>query len=167
MKPETEKNLKAAFAGESQAHMRYLNFADRARGEGFSNVARLFEAASYAEQVHASKHLEALGGVGATASNLEQAFAGEDYEIKEMYPAFIALAKDQEEGPAATSMHRALEAEKMHRELYRRAQEAVNGKQDLVVGAIAVCSNCGYTVAGDPPDQCPVCSVKKEMFRAF
>jgi len=167
MKPETEENLKAAFAGESQAHMRYLNFAERARKDGFPNVARLFEAASFAEQCHASNHLRALRGVGETADNLETAFVGEDYEIREMYPPFIATAKEQGEKQAQTSMHYALESEKMHREFYQRAKDAVGTKQDLKVGAISVCGKCGYTAEGEPPDKCPVCGAPKEMFRAF
>jgi rubrerythrin len=167
MKTETENNLKDAFAGESQAHMRYLSFAARARKDGFGNVGRLFDAASFAEQVHASNHLNALTGVGETSANLAAAYTGEDYEITDMYPSFIGVAKDQGEKAAETSMHYALEAEKRHRELYQRAKEAVGGGGDLQLGALSVCGNCGYTTDSEPPAKCPVCGADRGVFGAF
>src|SRR5512137_1298444 len=97
MKIITQKNLQDAFAGESQAHMKYMIFADQAEREGKPNVARLFRAASYSEQMHATAHLRALGGVNATPMNLEGALGGENFEIDEMYPAYLATAKEQNE----------------------------------------------------------------------
>jgi len=85
MKMMTTKNLQDAFAGESQAHMKYMIFADQAEREGLANIARLFRAASYSEQMHATAHLRALGGVNATPKNLEGALGGENFEIAEMY----------------------------------------------------------------------------------
>jgi len=92
----SEDNLKNAFAGESQAHMRYLIFAKKAEEEGFPNVARLFRAISYAEQVHATNHYDVIGMIRGSSDNLQVAIDGETYEVNEMYPAFNAVAKLQE-----------------------------------------------------------------------
>lgn len=93
----TQGNLEAAFAGESQAHMKYHAFADKAEKEGLPEVARLFRAVSFAEQVHATAHFRTLDGIGTTEENLQAAIDGETYEVEEMYPAFIAVAEVQEE----------------------------------------------------------------------
>ena len=97
MREMTKENLKAAFAGESQAYMKYVIFADRAEEEGYPEVARLFRAIAFAERVHATNHLRELGDIGDTVANLEVAIGGENYENTEMYPAFNAVAKLQEE----------------------------------------------------------------------
>ncbi len=165
MKTMTTKNLQDAFAGESQAHMKYMVFADQAEREGLPNVARLFRAASYSEQMHATAHLRALGGVNATPKNLEAAQGGEDFEVAEMYPAFMAAAKEQEEKAAFASMDRALQAEKVHSKLYGRARETVGAKKDLDLATIFVCETCGFTIEGASPDKCPVCGGTR--FRKF
>lgn len=163
----TQANLEAAFAGESQAHMKYLAFSAKADREGFPNVARLFKAIAYAEQVHATSHLKTLKGVGKTAENLEAAIGGETYEVDEMYPAFIAVAKVQEEKAAARSNEWAMEAEKIHAEMYGAAKAAVEDGNDAEVGQVYVCSLCGWTGEGEPPDECPLCKAKKEKFVTF
>jgi len=89
----TESNLRSAFAGESQAHMRYLIFADRAEKEGYANVARLFRAIAYAEQVHATNHYRELGDINVSPQNLQVAIDGESWEVEEMYPAYLAVAQ--------------------------------------------------------------------------
>lgn len=167
MRKMTEENVKAAFAGESQAHMKYLNFAVKAAEEGKSNVARLFRAASFAEQVHASSHLEVLGGIGSTAENLSEAAYGENFEVEEMYPAFMIVAEDQEEFEAHQSFGNAYEAEKQHHEFYLKAKEAVDAGRDVDLGIINVCSVCGCTLEGEAPNKCPVCGAKKEKFVQF
>ena len=106
----TQQNLQSAFAGESQAHMRYLIFAEVAEKEGMLNVARLFRTIAYAEHVHAQNHLRELAGIGKTLENLDTAIAGETFEIDEMYPAYNEVAKLQKESGAQKSMHYALEA---------------------------------------------------------
>jgi len=163
----TQYNLEAAFAGESQAHMKYLAFADKAEQEGFPNVGRLFKAVAYAEQVHATGHLKTLKGVGKTAENLEAAIGGENYEVEEMYPAFIAVAKVQEEKAAVRSNEWAMEAEKIHAEMYSAAKAAVEAGSDAEVGQVYVCQVCGWTGEGEPPDQCPLCKAKKDRFATF
>lgn len=168
MRTMTKENLKQAFAGESQAHMRYTIFADRAEEEGFKDVARLFRAIAYAERVHASNHLEALNGKGLTIDNLDVAIEGENFEVKEMYPAYKAVADLQEEEKALKSMHYALEAEKIHATLYLKAKEAVKEGKDLEIEEeINICSICGHTVVGKAPERCPICNVPKERFKRF
>ncbi|MCX8171759.1 MAG: rubrerythrin family protein, partial [Candidatus Bathyarchaeota archaeon] len=114
MRKMTEDNLKNAFAGESQAHMRYLIFAEKAEEEGFKNVARLFRAIAYAEMVHAANHYNVLGMIRGTAENLQEAINGETYEVNEMYPAYNAVAKLQDEKGAQRTTDWALQAEKIH-----------------------------------------------------
>jgi rubrerythrin len=163
----TEDNLKAAFAGESQAHMRYLIFADKAEKEGFPNVARLFRAISFAEQAHATNHFRTLGGIGSTAENLGEAIGGETYEVEEMYPAFLAVAEAQGEKSAVRSMTYALQAEKIHAAMYQEAKQSVQGGKDVELRTVYICEVCGYTVEGEAPDRCPVCNAPKDRFRAF
>lgn len=167
MKLMTKDNLQAAFAGESQAHMKYLIFADQAEEEGFSDVARLFRAIAFAEQVHATNHFRTLGKIGQTAENLQAGIDGETYEVNEMYPAFRAVAELQEEKGANRSMTWALEAEKVHAGMYEQARQAVLSGKDAEVGEIHICEICGWTVEGEPPERCPICGAKKEKFRRF
>lgn len=168
MKEMTKENLKAAFAGESQAYMKYLIFAEKAEREGFSEVARLFEAIAYAERVHATNHLRELGGIGDTAANLATALSGEAYETAEMYPAFGAVAKLQEEKGATRSMFYAEEAEKTHEVMYADAQAMVAAGKDLPKAAgIYVCPVCGHTHIGEQPDKCPVCGLPGAKYRKF
>jgi rubrerythrin len=163
----TQANLEAAFAGESQAHMKYAIFADKAEEEGYPEVARLFRAISFAERVHATNHLRELGGIGDTVANLEVAIEGENYENTEMYPAFNAVAKLQEEKGAMRSIHYALEAEKIHEAMYGEAKQTVAAGNDIQSAPVFVCPVCGHTVIGEAPDKCPVCGLSKEKYRQF
>ncbi len=167
MKKMTEANLQNAFAGESQAHVKYLNFADKAEREGLPNVARLFRAAAFSEQIHASNHLRALDGIGGTAANLAAAIGGETFEVDEMYYAYVMLAEAQGESRALRSMKAADAAEKVHAELYGAARTAVEAGKDAVADNIFVCSVCGYTMAGEAPDVCPICGTRHERFECF
>ncbi len=168
MRPMTEEFLKAAFAGESQAHMKYLAFAEKAEKEGRPRIANLFRAIAYAELVHATNHLEALGGIGSTGENLVAAKDGEDFEVDEMYPAYLANAELQGEKKAARSMRFALEAERIHSELYAAAKAAVDAGEDIAEAKVWVCPVCGWTVTGDdPPERCPVCNALRKVFREF
>lgn len=167
MKKMTEDNLWAAFAGESQAHVKYLVFAEQARREKLVNIARLFEAAAYAEQVHATNHLRALGAVQNTVANLAEGFKGEMFEVDEMYLAYMAVADAQGEAKAKRSMSWATEAEKVHAQLYQAAQGCAEMKQDIGETEIWVCTVCGFTGEGEAPDVCPICGAKHEKFRTF
>jgi rubrerythrin len=167
MRPMTQENIKAAFAGESQAHLKYLNFADKAAKEDKPNVARLFQAAAFSEQIHAGAHLRVMQGVGATVDNLAGAIGGESFEVDEMYPAYIAVAKDQDDQAAMTSFKRAYEAEKVHKQLYGRAKTAVEAGADVQLQDVFVCGHCGFTIEGARPDKCPMCGHPGEQFKQF
>lgn len=167
MKEMTKENLKAALAGESQAHIKYLAFAAKATEEGYPEIARLFTAIAYAEQVHATNHLRELGGIGDTAANLGAAIGGENFENTEMYPAYNAVAKLQDEKRAMLSIHYALEAEKIHEVMYGEAKALVESGQDRSTQPVYICPVCGYTVIGDPPEKCPVSKTPSEKFVKF
>jgi rubrerythrin len=163
----TEDNLKTAFAGESQAHMRYLIFAEVAEEEKRPNLARLFRAIAYAEQVHATNHLREVGLVRASPDNLAEAIAGETFEVEEMYPAYHAVAELQGEKGAVRSTHYALEAEKIHAGMYTKARESVLAGQDVPLGRVHVCAMCGHTVEGEAPERCPICQAPRAKFKTF
>ncbi|MBW7864438.1 MAG: rubrerythrin family protein [Candidatus Hydrogenedens sp.] len=158
-------NLKAAFAGESQANRKYLAFAKKAEQEGYPQVAKLFRAAAEAETVHAHAHLRAMGGITDTVSHLEQAIAGEGHEFQEMYPPFVATAVEEGNKKAEISFKNAMVVEEVHHGLYAGALESVKAGKDLPAAAIHVCEICGHTiVGGELPDRCPVCNAPKERF---
>jgi NADPH-dependent 2,4-dienoyl-CoA reductase/sulfur reductase-like enzyme/rubrerythrin len=167
MRKMTEENAKASFAGESQAHIKYLNFAQKADKEGKGNIARLFRAASYAEQVHAGRHLVVLNGIGGTAENVAEAAGGESFEVAEMYPAYIVVADEQEESAASESFTHAMKAEIQHHDFYVRAKQALDAGGDANFRDIFVCPYCGCTLEGAAPDKCPVCSEPGKNFVKF
>jgi rubrerythrin len=167
MKKNVEENLKTAFAGESQAHLKYQVFADKAESDKLPNVARLFRANSFSEQRHASNHLQTMGGVGKTLDNLKAALEGETYEVTKMYPEFIRVADEQKEKEAAMMNRRAMAAEKVHATLYQKAIMGLEKGTDLDATPIHVCGKCGFTVEGEAPDLCPICGAPKAMFRKF
>jgi len=160
-------DLKAAFAGESQAAEKYLVFAEKAEAEGLPNVANLFRAISFAETRHARNHLRVMAGVNATADNLQTAFEGESFEIDQMYPAYVEVAKLQGDKQAFKSMHWALKAEMDHKRMYAEARETVLAGGDVAAQTVHVCTVCGHTVIGDAPDKCPVCAAAGSAYRAF
>ena len=156
------QNLKEAFAGESQANRRYLAFAEKAEKEGYAQVAKLFRAAAEAETVHAMNHLKALKAINATADNLKEAVAGETAEFREMYPGMITAAQAEGHREALRSFEFANEVEKVHAQLFQKALANLE-KKELV--DIFVCTICGHTVEGEPPDQCPICKALKKFFK--
>ncbi len=157
------KDLMEAFAGESQANRRYLAFAQKADQEGYPQVARLFRAAAQAETVHALNHLKALKGVKSTKENLQEAIAGETAEFREMYPGMIADAQAEGHKEAERTFVFANEVEKVHAQLFQQALATMEEKK---LADIYVCSICGHTVIGEPPDTCPVCKAVKKFFQA-
>ncbi|WP_457741314.1 rubrerythrin family protein [Thermococcus sp.] len=163
----TRKFLEDAFAGESMAHMKYLIFAEKAEKEGFPGIAKLFRAIAYAEFVHAKNHFIALGKLGKTEENLKEAIAGETFEVEEMYPVYKNSAEFQEEKEAVRSTHYALEAEKLHAELYEKAREKAEKGEDIEVKKVYICPVCGYTAVDEVPERCPVCGLSGEKFVVF
>jgi rubrerythrin len=161
----TSDNLKAAFAGESQANRKYLAFAKKADADGRPQIAKLFRAAAEAETVHAHAHFRVMGGVGTTEANLEAAIAGEGYEVSEMYPTFLAEAEKDGDKGAVVSFRNALAIEKVHFALYTGALEALKNGKDLKGERIWICPVCGNTVVGEePPERCGVCGVAGDKF---
>ncbi len=161
---KTLEDLKAAFAGESQANRKYLAFAKQAEKDGFAGIAKLFRAAAEAETVHAHNHLKAMKGIASTAQNLKEAVAGEIHEFKNMYPEMIAHAQAEGDKAAERSFTVANEVEKIHAGLYQKALEGLEAGNDTGVDAYFVCSVCGYTCEDEAPDTCPVCKAKKQAF---
>jgi rubrerythrin len=149
---QTEKNLKEAFAGESQANRRYLAFAKKAEQEGYKQVAKLFRAAAEAETVHAHAHLRALGGVKSTKENVQEAINGETFEFKKMYPEMLAKAKAEGIKPAEMKIHAAL---------YENALANLGKNKEV---DYYVCPVCGNTVEGKAPDACPICDTPGSKF---
>ena len=149
----TQDNLQAAFAGESQANRKYLAFAAKAEAEGFPQIAKLFRAAAAAETVHAHAHLRVMQGVSDTKQNLQAAIDGEAYEFKKMYPAFIQEAQAEGNKAAVESFRNANSVERTHYELFGKALESMTAGKDLAAGPMYVCSDCGHTVLGRPPEE--------------
>ena len=130
----TSDFLHSAYGGESLAHMRYLTWGNTAEKEGFKNIAKLFEAISYAERIHANNHFKEINGTitdatvtaggifgnGKTVDNLQGAINGELHEVEQMYPVYMNAAQFQEEKGAERSFHYALEAEKIHVNLFQQ-----------------------------------------------
>jgi rubrerythrin len=163
--PNTNENLQAAFAGESQASRKYLYFAEKADRDGHPQIAALFRAASEAETVHARNHLNAMNGVGPAADNLKEAINGEHYEFTEMYPGFINQAKTEKNSKAEISFNWANKVEQIHHGLYQQALKDVEAGKKKELKPYYVCEKCGNTVEGEAPDKCPVCGAPKTMFK--
>ena len=161
---KTDDNLKAAFAGESQANRMYLAFAKKAEEEGFPQIAMLFKAAAQAETVHALNHLRVMGQVKSTADNLGTAISGETYEFKKMYPEFIVDAKKDGNKPAENSFDYANKVEQIHANLYQKALDTLKSKNQIDKADYYVCPVCGNTFEGSTPDVCPICATPKEKF---
>jgi rubrerythrin len=164
MDAKTLKDLKDAFAGESQANRRYLAFSKKAAEENFPGVALLFKAIAEAETVHALRHFN-LYSLASTLENLKEAAKGENYEVTTMYPGFIKDAA--KEKAASMSFNGAIAAEKEHEKMYLDAILKVSENEDIDIQKVSVCPVCGYTVIGDAPDECPVCKAKQEVFMEF
>ncbi len=162
--PETSENLKNAFAGESQANRRYAAFARKADEEGLPQVAKLFRAAAEAEAIHALNHLRIMGELKETTANLDTALSGETFEFKKMYPEYLKAAKREGNKLAAWSFDLANQVEQVHANLYAKAIEALKGMEGLVETDYYVCSVCGNTVEGKPPEKCPICGAPKSKF---
>ena len=164
---QTEKNLLAAFAGESQARNKYTYFASKAKKEGFEQIAAIFEETANNEKEHAKLWFKELEGIGDTAQNLAAAADGENYEWTDMYEGFAKTA--QEEGfPALAARFRMVAAiEKQHEERYRALLKNVETAKVFEKSEVKVweCRNCGHIVVGTKaPQVCPVCAHPQAYF---
>ena len=158
---KTEKNLKEAFAGESQAYQRYLAFAERAADEYKEGIYKLFQAVAESEKIHARRHLGHLKAIRGTAENLKEAMKGEMYEFKTMYPKMIVEAKEEQEKGAEISLTHAAEVEKVHHQLF---EKALADLENYPAQNYFVCNACGYIAEKAPPDKCPVCGAVRKAF---
>jgi rubrerythrin len=163
--PNSNENLQAAFAGESQASRKYTYFAERADKDGQPQIARLFRAASEAESVHARNHLNVLKGIGTVAENLKAAIGGEYHEFSTMYPEMIETAKTEGNSQAVVSFNWANKVEKVHHSLYSEALKSLESGKKAALKPIYVCQRCGNTVEGEAPDKCPICGATRDMFK--
>lgn len=176
---KTSENLKAGYKGETTASAKYAAFAQKARDEGNTNIAKLFDAASKSESIHAANHKKVLDGlkgkvddftpefeVKSTAENLQAAIDGETYEVQTMYPAFISEAKNERNSKAVKSFTWANDTEKKHAQFYSTALKALqNSDEKSLSPQYAVCPVCGNTYeVGKMDGKCSFCSTPKDKF---
>ncbi len=157
-------NLKAAFAGESQANRRYLAYAKKAEEEGLPQIAALFRAAAEAETVHAMNHLRIAGEIGMTVSNLDEAISGETFEFTKMYPDYLAIAREERNKQAEWSFNVANQVEQVHAELFQKALNALKANAEVPKSTYFVCQVCGNTVENAALDRCPICGAPRAQF---
>jgi rubrerythrin len=164
---KTEENLKAAFAGESQARNKYNYFAKVARKEGYHYIGRIFDETAANEHRHAKDELALLDGIGDTAANLEEAMNGEQYETVTMYPEFAKQAEEEGNMAAAALFRQIAKVEAHHRDRYKKLLEKVKAgtvyKRENPIKW--KCSVCGYIHEGaEPPAKCPCCKHPLEYY---
>jgi len=164
---KTEENLKAAFAGESQARNKYTYFAKIAYKEGYNYIGKMFEETAMNEMQHAKDEFKLLNGIGSTAENLKAAAEGENYEHTEMYPTFAKEAEEEGNMEAAKLFKNIAKVEKEHEERYKKLLKMVEEKtvfkrKNKIKWK---CSKCGYIHEGEePPEKCPTCKHPKEYY---
>ena len=164
---QTEKNLEAAFAGESQARNKYTYFASKAKKEGFEQIAELFQKTADNEKEHAKMWFKELNGIGDTAQNLAVAAEGENYEWTDMYEGFAKTAEEEGFADLAIKFRLVAAIEKRHEERYRALLHNVEMKEVFAKSEVKVweCRNCGHIVVGEKaPEVCPVCAHPQAYF---
>ena len=164
---QTEKNLEAAFAGESQARNKYTYFASKAKKEGFEQISALFLKTADNEKEHAKLWFKELQGIGNTAENLLHAAEGENYEWTDMYAGFAVTAEEEGFPELAEKFRLVAAIEKHHEERYRALLHNVETKTVFEKSEVKVweCRNCGHIVVGTAaPDLCPTCDHPKAYF---
>ena len=164
---QTEKNLEAAFAGESMARNKYTYYASKAKKEGFEQISALFLKTADNEKEHAKMWFKELGGIGNTAENLLHAAEGENYEWTDMYAGFADTAEAEGFYELAAKFRLVAAVEKHHEERYRALLKNVETKAVFEKSEVKVweCRNCGHIVVGTAaPDLCPTCDHPKAYF---
>lgn len=164
---KTEKNLMAAFSGESQARNKYTYFAKVAREEGYHYIAKIFEETADNECQHAKDEFKSLREIGDTKANLQTAIEGEHYETTEMYPTFAKEALQEGFSEVARVFEQIAKVERQHEERYKKLLEMV--KSGTVYKRTSPikwkCSKCGFIHEGtEPPSKCPSCKHPLEYF---
>lgn len=164
---QTEKNLEAAFAGESMARNKYTYFASKAKKEGYEQIAALFLQTADNEKEHAKLWFKELNGIGDTAENLAAAAAGENYEWTDMYEGFAKTAEAEGFNELAAKFRLVAAIEKRHEERYRALLKNVETAQVFEKSEVKVweCRNCGHIVVGTKaPEVCPTCAHPQSFF---
>ena len=165
---KTEQNLHTALSGESQAYLRDQWFEEKAKADGFEDVARLFEATAANEKAHAELWFRYLGGYSATEKNLDAAASGEHFEWESMYADFAKEAHEEGFEALARMFERVASIEKHHEQNYRNAMQQLKDGSvfaDTNPETKWICLNCGFVVSGkEPPAICPVCAQSKGYF---
>ena len=164
---QTEKNLEAAFAGESQARNKYTYFASAAKKEGFEQISAIFQATADNEKEHAKMWFKELAGIGDTAANLEAAADGENFEWTDMYVGFAKTAEEEGFPELAEKFRLVAAIEKRHEERYRALLANVKSGQVFEKSTVKVweCRNCGHIVVGTKaPEICPTCAHPQSYF---
>ena len=164
---QTEKNLQAAFAGESQARNKYTYFASKAKKEGYEQIAALFLKTADNEKEHAKLWFKELNGIGDTADNLKAAADGENFEWTDMYEEFAKTAEAEGFPELAAKFRGVAAIEKNHEERYRALLSNVEAQEVFKKSEIKVweCRNCGHIVVGpEAPEVCPVCNHPQAYF---
>ena len=164
---QTEKNLEAAFAGESQARNKYTYFASVAKKEGYEQISALFLKTADNEKEHAKLWFKELEGIGVTAHNLAEAAAGENYEWTDMYAGFAETADKEGFHELAAKFRLVAAIEKQHEERYRALLNNVETAAVFEKSEVKVweCRNCGHIVVGTKaPELCPTCAHPKAYF---
>ena len=164
---QTEKNLEAAFAGESQARTKYTYFASKAKTEGFEQISALFLKTADNEKEHAKMWFKELEGIGSTAENLAAAAAGENYEWTDMYEGFAKTAEAEGFKELAAKFRMVAAIEKHHEERYRALLKNVENQEVFKKSSVKIweCRNCGHIVVGEKaPIICPVCAHPQAYF---
>ncbi len=164
---QTEKNLEAAFAGESQARNKYTYFASKAKKDGFEQIAALFQKTADNEKEHAKLWFKELNGIGDTAENLAVAADGENYEWTDMYEDFAKTADAEGFHDLAEKFRAVALIEKHHEERYRALLRNVEAQEVFAKSEVKVweCRNCGHIIVGtQAPDVCPVCNHPQAYF---
>ena len=164
---KTEKNLEAAFAGESQARNKYTYFASIAKKEGFEQISSLFLKTADNEKEHAKLWFKELNGIGSTSENLLHAAEGENYEWTDMYEDFAKTAEEEGFTELATKFRMVGEIEKYHEERYRALLHNIEAAEVFAKSEVKVweCRNCGHIVVGTKaPEVCPVCAHPQSFF---
>lgn len=164
---KTEKNLEAAFAGESQARNKYTYFASVAKKEGYEQISSLFLKTAENEKEHAKMWFKELNGIGDTAENLCAAAAGENYEWTDMYDGFAKTAEEEGFHDLAVKFRLVAAIEKSHEERYRALLKNVKTAEVFAKSEVKVweCRNCGHIVVGKKaPEVCPTCAHSQSYF---
>lgn len=164
---QTEKNLEAAFAGESQARNKYTYFASKAKKEGYEQMAEIFLKTADNEKEHAKLWFKELAGIGSTAENLAAAAEGENYEWTDMYEGFAKTAEEEGFTALAAKFRLVAAIEKRHEERYRALLKNIEMQEVFAKSEVKVweCRNCGHIVVGEnAPEVCPTCAHPKAYF---